>query len=314
MKVLVTGGAGFIGSHLIPKLTSLGHEVYVLDDLSTGNINNLDVEKINFQQMDISDTSSLESYFIDKKFDWVIHLAAVSSTELVYENPEKHVKTNIEATLQLMKLSSGEGVKRFINASSMAVYGDPREPKVTEEMPANAKSLYALGKLMTEIYSTLNEFKNVEIINTRFFNVYGPGQDLSNVKQGIVSIFSHYIYHNQPIITKGSRERYRDIVYIDDVISALLTLLNAKKLKHKIYNVCSGQKTTIKELQDKLIESFGKNPDSYPVEVQGGTPADQFGIYGDFSRLNEEFDWSPKVFSGDGVKKTVSWYLTNIKK
>lgn len=314
MKVLVTGGAGFIGSHLIPKLNEAKHEVYVIDDLSTGKLNNIDEKEVSFQQMDISNSHELKLYFKNKKFDWVVHLAAVSSTELVYENPEKHVKTNIGATLQLMKLSSQEGVKRFINASSMAVYGDPLEAKVTEEMPANAKSLYALGKLMTEIYSKLDDFENMEIINTRFFNVYGPGQDLSNTKQGIVSIFAHYVFYNQPIITKGSRDRYRDIVFIEDVINALLTLLNAKSVEHKIYNVCSGQKTTIKELQDKLVEAFGRNPSNYPIEILSGTPSDQFGIYGDFSRLNSEFGWSPKVFLDEGIKETVDWYLSNIKK
>ncbi|MFZ3301356.1 MAG: GDP-mannose 4,6-dehydratase [Microgenomates group bacterium] len=314
MKILITGGAGFIGSKLIDPLVNGGNEVFVVDDLSTGKLSNVSDKEINFTQADITDSIFIRNYFKKNNFDCVIHLAAVSSTELTYENPSRHVKTNIEATLNLMKISSQEGVKRFINASSMAVYGDPEESKVNENMPAHAKSLYALGKLMTEIYSDLDEFKNIEIINTRFFNVYGPGQDLENVKQGIVSIFAHYIFYDEPILTKGSRERFRDFVYIDDVVNALLMLLKAKKIKSKIYNVCSGQKTTIKELQDHLIQAFGKDSATYPVEVNGVTPSDQFGIYGDYSRLNEEFGWKPQTRVKDGIVRTVDWYMKNIKK
>ena len=279
MKILITGGAGFISSRLSIKLANFGHEVHIVDNLSESHESNVPSEA-KFIFADVSDSLAMKSIF-KSKYDIVFHLAAISSTELVYENLHQNVDTNIRATLDLVDLSSKTGVKKFIFASSMAVYGNPNNPNypVTEHSATNVISLYGLGKLISELNCNQYIKNDFEVVNTRFFNVYGAGQDIENIKQGIVSIFAHYIYYDKPILTKGSRERFRDFVYVDDVIDALYLIASKKeKFINNTFNICSGKRTTIKDLQELLIKGFGKNIDSYPINVEGTTPADQFGI------------------------------------
>jgi len=303
MKTLITGGAGFIGSHLTKRLLSEGNEVYVVDNLSSGKEENVP-KKAFFIQEDITNQEEVEKIF-KINFDNVVHLAAIISPGEIKKEPLKHIELNIKAPLNLFKLAKRYGVNKFINTSSMAVYGNPQTPFVNEQSPLTPVSLYGLGKLITEYNSLLMSSNKLNIITTRLFNVYGPGQDIEDTRSGMLRIFLNYVYHNKPISVKGTLERFRDFVYVADVVNAISLILKGSNLKHKVYNVCSGRKTTIRQLLDLIISSFGKDPEHYPIKITRRMRGDIYGVYGDNSRIKAELGWKPEVSLEKGVLKTV---------
>ena len=305
--LLVTGGAGFIGSKLAEHFINNGEDVVVLDNLSTGYLSNIPKGAI-FVQGDVFDPNVYQQ--IEQwSFDGIFHIAGQASGEVSFENPTYDLKTNTLSTLLLLEFAKKKGVKKFIFTSSMSVYGDS-DAAVIESSTTNPKSFYAVGKLASEQY--LKIFTQFGIFATvlRLFNVYGPGQNMENLKQGMVSIFLAQALENRKIVVKGSGERFRDFIFIDDVIESLILAYHHTQKPFSIYNICTGKKNTINSLLEVI-----KNELPFPVEIafSGNTLGDQFGLFGNNDLAKLELKFSPKTPLEQGIKQTVETLLSSLK-
>lgn len=303
--ILVTGGAGFIGSHLSKRLLSRGLDVTIIDNLSSGSYENIPANA-NFQNLDMA--SDDWTKLIKGTFDTVYHLAAQSSGEISFEDPIQDAKININGTLSLLQWCKTKKVKNFVFASSMNTYGDVPDKAIAESTPSAPKSFYGIAKIAAENYVRLFNSDELKTTCLRLFNVYGPGQNLSNLKQGMLSIYCSYILNKRPIAIKGPLNRFRDFIFIDDVVNALELMLENRALD-PVYNVCSGQKTTVKQAVDKIIEAFGFS--DYPIELLEGTPGDQFGIYGCNRLITRSFNWTPRLSFDEGIQQFVEHIQKN---
>ena len=300
---LVTGAAGFIGSALAGKLVDAGHIVVTIDNLSTG-FRELIPEGVIFIEGDCQDESiidQLNSY----QFDAIFHIAGQSSGEISFEDPLYDLQTNTQSTILLLKYALKTKCKKFIYASTMSVYGDQPDIPIAEEASTLPKSFYAVGKLASEHYLDIYSKYIIDIVSLRLFNVYGPGQNMENLKQGMVSIFLAQALSNKHILVKGSPERFRDLVYIDDIINSFTIFLGVNKPGYRCYNVSTGVRTTIRDLVEKIIAYL---PYEVSVEYSDSTPGDQFGIYGDATKIEKELGWKYQTDLDDGLKKMIKWY------
>lgn len=305
MKYLVTGGAGFIGSHIARRLVDGGHEVWVVDNLSTGKRQNIP-DSGRFLEADIS-RADFVSALPRIRFDAVLHLAAQSSGEISHENPAYDLMTNAFGTLQLLRWCQDHSVPHFLYASSMAVYGLVDEFPVREDLKCEPSSFYGITKLAGEHYVRRFQSERLRTTVFRMFNVYGPGQNLVNMKQGMVSIYLAYVLAGEKLQVRGSKDRFRDFVYIDDVVDAWTAALNPPQSWGKTYNLGSGRQTYVWELIDELLVAFGHVAKTYPVEYGASTPGDQFGIYADISRIRHDLRWEPQTDLETGLSRMVRW-------
>jgi len=303
--IIITGGAGFIGSHLARRLLAEGYKVWVVDDLSTGVDSNIPAGA-EFIRMDISDSNSY-SKMPAGKVCALLHLAAQSSGEVSHEKPGLDLTTNALGTLLLLNWCLENSVPRFVYASSMAVYGNVVALPVNERETCQPLSLYGISKLTAENYVHHFSRRGLKTTIFRMFSVYGPGQDLSNLKQGMVSIYMSFLLNKQPILAKGSKERFRDFIYIDDVVDAWVAAIDNEKTFGKTYNLGTGNKTFVWELIEEEIRTFGYDSKTYPVVYAEPTPADQFGLYADISQIKTNLNWSPKVSLAMGLEKMAEW-------
>ncbi len=304
-RILVTGGAGFIGSHLARRCIADGHRVTVLDNLATGYMSNVP-DEADLIGADLSDPDTF-AQLPKRGFDVVMHLAAQSSGEVSQENPDLDLKVNTLGTLMLLKWCMQNQVKRFLYASSMAVYGNPAGLPVHETDPCLPLSFYGISKVASEHYIRHYAGEGLDTTVFRMFSVYGPGQNMENLKQGMVSIFLAYLSKNEEILIKGDRNRFRDYIYIDDVVDAWCRAIDNPASFGKIYNLATGKKTHVHELVDAEIRLFGRDPATYAVRYQGSTPSDQFGLYADISAIQKDLGWSPKIHLEEGLKSMIIW-------
>lgn len=304
-RILVTGAAGFIGSKVAGKLLDMGHEVITIDNLSTGVIDNIPAG-CNFLKGDVFDTKIINR-LNNEKLDAIIHIAGQSSGEVSFENPIYDIQTNTESTLLLLKLCKRIRCNKFIYASSMSVYGDQENPLVTEENSVHPKSFYAVGKLASENYMRIFSEYGIRTTALRFFNVYGIGQNLSNLKQGMASIYLAQAIKDHNIKVKGAKDRFRDFVYIDDAVNAVLkALFTEQKNSFEVFNVSTKCKRTVEEVIDTIKRNL---PFEVSVEYIEGTPGDQHGIYGDFEKIYKQLGWKPEYNFDAGITKMVRWAL-----
>lgn len=300
---LVTGGAGFIGSQLAQSLVADGHKVVVVDNLSTGYMKNIPPKAV-FIKGDIADPMIIDKLYAHS-FEAIFHIAGQSSGEVSFENPIYDLQTNTQSTLLLLKLCRETSCKKFVYASTMSVYGDQKQLPVSEGDIPMPKSFYGVGKLASEHYLRIYANFGIATAALRLFNVYGPGQNMENLKQGMVSIFLAQAINNNHIHVKGAAERFRDFVYIDDVVKAFRkTEISIDAGENLCLNVCSGQKTTVGEVVDNIIHNVNRN---ITKEFKGSTPGDQFGIYGDNTRIKEQIGWVPQVNFANGLERTVKF-------
>ncbi len=300
MNYLVTGAAGFIGGAVAKWLLANGHRVTTIDNLSTGKKDNLP-EGINFIEGNDYDAIVLEK-IQNEQFDAIIHIAGQSSGEVSFEDPEYDLKTNTLSTLQLLKIAHKTGCRKFIYTSSMAVYGDAEFELVTEDTVPIPKSFYAVGKLASENYMRIFSSYGIQCIALRLFNVFGMGQNMDNLKQGMASIYLAQAIKTGHIVIKGSSDRFRDFVYIDDVVSAIDLFLNRTGEGFEIYNVSNERKIYVSDIIN-YIENCLPNITHEYVE---GTPGDQHGIYGNSNRLRE-LGWTPCVTFEEGMSRMIVW-------
>jgi len=304
LTVLVTGGAGFIGSVLARRLVAEGHRVVVVDNLSTGRSDNV-IAGVEFVLGDVGQPETI-ARLPDLRYDAVCHLAAQSSGAVSMEQPLYDLQTNAGSTVLLARWCQQRNIGRFIYASSMAVYGNPTALPVAEEAALVPLSYYGVSKLASEHMLRLADRAGLSSTSLRMFNVYGPGQNMENLRQGMASIYLAYLLKGVEVPVTGSLDRFRDFVYIDDVIDAWMTVLLRPATPSPVYNIGSGIPTRVDELLRGLIAACGL-PADHPIKVQAAPPGDQFGLSADCRRASEELGWSARMPVGDGLRRMVAW-------
>jgi UDP-glucose 4-epimerase len=259
--------------------------------------------KVIFFEGDVFDNEILDLVF-KYKISSILHIAGQSSGEISFDNPVYDLQSNTQSTILLLQYALKFKITKFVFASTMSVYGDQLTDFVSESSTPNPISFYSVGKLASEHYMKIYSELGINCIALRLFNVYGPGQNLKNLRQGMVSIFLAQAIENFSILVKGSGDRFRDMVYIDDVVNAFILSLNCEYLGFKVYNVSTGLKTKVKDVIDAIQKLF---PSFIDVRYEGGTPGDIYGIYGDNQLINSELGWKPNVFFIDGLEKMFNW-------
>ncbi len=311
MKVIVTGGAGFIGSHLVRRLLSLGHEVVIIDNFSSGKRGNVPLG-IDCIEIDLS-IADFTTQLPHGNYDAVCHLAAQSAGALSAEKPLYDLQANAISTLLLSRWCLDQGISRFLYASSMVTYGNVDNSPVSEDVLCVPRSYYGVSKLTSEHLLRLAGVDGLNVTSLRMFSVYGPGQDLGNVKQGMVSIFLSYMLRGVEVPVTGSLERFRDFVYVEDVVDAWMKALSLSRTPREVYNLGSGYGTTVRDLLSSLMRAFSFSSD-YPIcELEGNT-SDQFGLYADISNTTMDLEWEPQTSLDDGLRLMVDWAQTHYSK
>jgi UDP-glucose 4-epimerase len=302
---LVTGAAGFIGAAVSRKLIELGNKVTTIDNLSTGFKDNVP-KGVKFIKGDCQDIRMINK-LKNEKFDAILHIAGQSSGEISFDDPVYDLQTNVQSTLLLLKYAKETGCKKFVYASSMSVYGEKGDGPAKENDPCECKSFYAVGKLASENYMRIYSQFGISSVALRLFNVYGPGQNMKNLRQGMVSIYLAMALKDKNISVKGSPDRFRDFVFIDDVVDAFLLSIKSAT-PYEVFNVATGVKTEVK----KLIESITSRLDhKVGVEYSGKTPGDIFGVFGKTDKIQSSIGWKPKVSLNEGLDKMINWAKSN---
>lgn len=307
MKYLVTGAAGFIGAAVAEKLMAEGNIVVTIDNLRTGYKEHVPqgVDFINGSTADVKTIEKLKER--GDKFDAILHIAGQSSGEISFEDPVYDLQTNAQSTVMLLKYAYETGCKKFIYASTMSVYGDHNPPLCDEKTELLPRSFYAVGKIASEKYMRIySEQYGMTCTALRLFNTYGVGQNLENLKQGMVSIYLALAMRNHKITVKGCKDRFRDFVYIDDVVKAFIMSLR-RETGYEFFNVCTGIKTSVEQVVNLIRDSL---PYKVDVEYIEGTPGDQFGIIGDNNKIEKNLGWTPSVQFKEGVKRMIDWAIT----
>jgi UDP-glucose 4-epimerase len=305
-KALVTGGAGFIGSHLVEALQSAGCEVAVLDNLSTGSFSNLDSVRANlsFYQNDIKQLDALEQAAAG--CDVIFHLAAVVAVQQTIDDPIGSTRVNDIGTLNVLEAARRMKVGRVVLASSCAVYGnDPRLPKAENMLPMPA-SPYAVHKLAAEHYLRVyNELFGIHTASLRFFNVFGPRQDPSSPYSGVISIFMTKAAAQQAPTIFGDGKQTRDFIYVRDVVEALLLATSTDRKPGDVYNVGTGNQVTINRLW-KLIASISGRP-SAPVHLPARA-GDILHSVGNMDKARSLLEFKSETSLERGLELTYAWY------
>jgi len=299
---LVTGAAGFIGAALSERLITDGHTVVTIDNLSTGFESNIP-DGVEFILGDCGD-AKVYSQLQEVQFDAIFHIAGQSSGEISFDDPIYDIRTNAESTLLLLQYALQNNCSRFIYASTMSVYGVKPENPVSEDEQCIPESFYGVAKLASEHYLRIYEQFGIQSTSLRLFNVYGPGQNLENLRQGMVSIFLAQMIENNHIHVKGSPNRFRDFVYIDDVVDAFVKTLHCDESFGQVINVGTGVKTSVEELVEQLIAS---QKEDVTVEYLGSTQGDIHGIFADNSNMKSILNFDTLVPLGSGLEEMVHW-------
>ncbi len=300
MRVLVTGGAGFIGSHIVDRLITRGHVVTVLDNLCAGHLENVHPDA-SFVRADITDLH-LPRALAGRSFDAVVHLAAQVSVMRSIDDPMFDAQVNFVGTLRLLEHCRHIGVKRFVFASSAAVYGNPGAIPVTEDAPTRPLSPYALSKLAAEEYlRALARRSELKIVILRYANVYGPRQSARG-EAGVVCAFIRQILTGQAVLIHGDGRQTRDFVYVGDVAEASLLALQPDA-PPGVYNVGTGHSTSILELCHLLVGTAG------PRQHSPSRAGDVRRSALDNNAIRSAFGWRPTVSLVDGLAHTWRYFF-----
>jgi len=302
---LVTGGAGFIGSHLCEELVRRGHQVRVADDLSSGKrVNLAHIQGIEFVQGDLSDLDFARQSVDGCQF--VLHEAAIPSVPRSVKDPLSSNRANIGGTLNVLVAARDAGVKRLVFAGSSSVYGDtPTQPK-HEQMPTNPLSPYALQKAVGEQY--LNMFTRLyglETVTIRYFNVFGPRQDPSSQYSGVISVFATALLENRSPKIYGDGEQTRDFTYVANVVDGVLRAAEAPGVSGEVINVATGGRISLNLLFRKMRELVGADVEPTYTDSRLGDVRDS---QADISKARRLLGYEPIVSFDEGLRRTVEWY------
>lgn len=301
-RYLVTGAAGFIGAAVARRLISEGAEVWTIDNLSTGFAESIPdgVKSIQGNCQDGDVIARLG----DTRFDAILHMAGQSSGEISFDDPVYDLRTNTESTLRLINFGLEHGCRRFVYASSMSVYGNVPETSIAETWEPRPLSFYGIGKLASEHYMRIYESKGLQPTALRFFNVYGPFQNMKNLRQGMVSIFLAQLIKHDKVTVKGALDRFRDFIFIDDVVDSFVSVIDKPQTYGGVFNIGSGVQTTVGELLNLLKAQSGINKE---IVIAPGTPGDQRGIQADVSLAKRVFGFEAKWTLERGLAEMVRW-------
>ncbi len=307
MKVLVTGGAGFIGSNIVDMLLAEGHSVAVLDDLSTGKQSNVDARAC-FYLADIRDNDALAEIFDKEQPEIVLHQAAKANVRESMTKPQLYADVNILGSINLLEQARRTGVKKFVYASTGgASYGEPQRLPVTEDHPINPLDPYGTSKHSVEHYVYLYHYNYQLPYNIlRYPNVYGPRQDPLG-EAGVIAIFTGKMLHGQRPVLFGKGDKERDFVYVSDVARANLLAMTSKH--NSIYNIGSGIGTTIGTIFKDLKEIIGFTDEPIYEPDKAG---EVYKIYLDATKAKNELGWQPTLSLKQGLQKTVDYFRARV--
>jgi UDP-glucose 4-epimerase len=298
-KILITGVAGFIGSHVSKRFIQEGYDVIGVDDLSNGEITNIP-DEVTFIEGDLAQQKTIMA--IPKGCQKILHLAGQSSGEISFDAPLADLEKNTISTVNLILYGIENQSERIVYASSMSVYGNVADKPISEDEFCEPLSCYGVGKLASEGYLKVYQ-KQLPYVSLRMYNVYGPGQDMKNLRQGMVSIFLSQALAGKHILVKGSLDRFRDFIYIDDVVEAWYCSATYSSALYQTLNIGTGIKTTVGGLL-KMICAQIENTDYY---VEGTTPGDQSGIYADIRKLSKVLKMDEFINIENGLTNFIEW-------
>ena len=283
-KVVVTGGAGFIGSHLVDKLINQGKEVHIFDDMSMGSKDNIN-PRAHFHKIDISTMGprTLAKFMVG--VDTVFHVASRTRVQPSIKNPSLYHRVNVTGTLNMLIASVKVGVKRFVYSASSSAYGESDIMPLVETMPTNPMSPYGLSKLMGEEYCKLfNTQYGIETVNLRYFNVYGERQNIDGGYCLVMGIFAKQRLANEHMTIVGTGEQRRDFTYVGDVLNANIAAATSSKVgKGEVINIGNGDNRSVNQIADMI---GGKR-----INIQ--SRVEPFETLADISKAKELLDWQP---------------------
>jgi nucleoside-diphosphate-sugar epimerase len=308
---LVTGGAGFIGSHLVDELVRLGHSVKVLDNLSTGHRVNIEhhLDRIDFIEADIRDYKSCQNAC--SGVDYVLHQAALGSVPRSIEDPLTSHDVNVTGTVNMLRAASEAKVKRFVYASSSSVYGDhPGLPKVEEEI-GRQLSPYAVTKYTDELYAGVF-YKNygLQTVGLRYFNVFGPRQDPDSAYAAVIPLFVSALMSNKPPRINGDGEQSRDFTYVDNVVQAnLLAAVAPDNAAGEVFNVACHDRITVNVLFERIRTLLGSD---IQAEYGPERPGDVKHSFALIDKAKNLLGYCGEIKFEDGLKRSIDWYRDNL--
>lgn len=312
---LVTGGAGFIGSHLAERLLAAGYTVHILDNETTGLRANVPLGAT-YQRGDVSNAADVEAAFARGAASGapsvVLHVAGQASTIRSFADPGADFATNALGTMNVVQACLRHRVPRLLFASSMTVYGAPSRVPTPEDEPCAPLSYYGISKYAAERYALATAARPdlaapFHATAFRMFNVYGERQRLDNPYQGVAGFFIGSALTGAPITIHGTGEQSRDFVHIDDVARAWLGAIEAPQTYNRVFNVGEGQRRSINELVDTILAAVGRSRADYPLLSGPRRPGDQEHMAADTRALRDALGWSPQVPFAEGMRRTIAW-------
>jgi nucleoside-diphosphate-sugar epimerase len=307
---LVTGGAGFIGSHLAEELVRRGQRVRVADSLVTGRLANLDhIPDVEFLEGDLSEIDFARRAV--EGADFVLHQAAIPSVPRSVKDPITSNRANVDATLNTLVAARDAGVKRVVFAGSSSAYGDtPTLPK-REDMPTRPLSPYALQKVIGEQYLQLfTTLYGLETVSIRYFNVFGPRQDPSSPYSGVISVFATALLEGRPPTIYGDGEQTRDFTYVANVVDGVLRACEAAGANGQVINVATSGRISLNTLFDEMRRLIGADVSPIYVEPRAGDVRDS---QADISKARDLLGYTPAVSFEEGLRRTIEWYRATTK-
>jgi UDP-glucose 4-epimerase len=309
MRVLVTGGAGFIGSHLSRRLLADGHAVSVVDNEFNGRRENIPAAA-SFHFADVTRPAEVEPIFA-RGLDAICHIAGQVSIIRSFSDPVADLRTNVEGTLRILQLCLKYKVPRLIYASSMTLYGDCRNIPTPENEPCHPDSYYGITKHAAERYVHATAMRpdlgfEFRVTSLRMFSVYGPGQALDNPYQGVLGIFLGNLLRNEPITIFGNGKQTRDFIYIDDIVDGWVRALD-NPASVGVFNLGSGRSLSINQLAESAIAAFGHAPGGYKIVRAPARPGEQRKVQAEISQARSVLGWEPGMTFEAGLAQTVLW-------
>lgn len=309
-RYLVTGGAGFIGSHLVEKLVNLGCRVRVLDDFSTGREENLShlAGQVEIIRGDIRDRELCGK--AAEGMEVILHQAALASVPRSVSEPLLAHEINLTGTLNLLLAAAEKGIRSFVFASSSAVYGDDQTFPKKEGLEGKALSPYGAQKLASEKYcQVFSQLYNFNAVSLRYFNVFGPRQDPGSQYAAVIPIFITRMLRGQPPVIYGDGQQSRDFIYVENVVRANLLAANATDFRGEVFNIGTASRITVKELAAILNSLLGV---SLSPIYSHPRPGDILESYADISRAEGQLGFRPEVDFEKGLKLTIDWYKSRM--
>ncbi len=309
-RILVTGGAGFIGSHIVARLIERDFRVVVIDNEATGKRANV-LPDAEFVAGDVRNSDDLAPIFADG-VDAVLHIAGQASIRLSFQDPSADLNVNTLGTINILQQCIAHRVPRLIFASSMTIYGNTSIVPTPEITAPDPVSYYAITKYAAERYvHTTAQRRDLNfdfnVTSLRMFNVYGAGQSLTNAYQGVFAIFIGNVLRGEPIKIHADGEQSRDFVHVDDVVRAWVDAIDNPASYGQVINIGTGKPTSVNTLVDVVLHAFGHTRATYPVEYHPAQPGDMRRSAAEISRAQVLLGWSPQVDVEDGMSATIDW-------